>query len=228
VPRIRTWHRVSHDFTNDPEVWELRRKFGDWMALVWLRMLALTDRRGGKLKGNVEDIAYELAANSGWMYRGRAANRVRTALEWMKDKEWIVIEQTHIQVVKHPDYRESWERIKIPQGILIESGKKRQEEKDSSLNGFYSLWSLHPGPKGSKKNALKEYKAHRPPDEAIESLRMQVAYKDQCDKSGKWCAELPHLERWIKQKRWEDEIPELPKPLSQRLWEEGSKEETET
>ena len=77
-------------------------------------------------------------------------------------------------------------------------------------NGFSQLWVLHPGPKGSKQDAVREYQKHHPPAEALDALRRQIEYKLACDRSGKFCAELPHLHRWIKKHRWEDELPAIP------------------
>jgi len=130
VPRIRTWHRVSHDFTNDPEVWELRRKFGDWMGFVWLRMLAVSDRKGGLLRGDRASIAYSLSSVSGFSRLRSATNRILNAFQWMSDKGWIELHLDGILIVKHPDYRERREHIEIPKGKPIGSlqEEKRQEE----------------------------------------------------------------------------------------------------
>lgn len=80
----------------------------------------------------------------------------------------------------------------------------------SWVNGFDELWSLHPGPKGPEGEARKAYRQAKPPVEAVEAMREQLTYKADCDRRGVFCAQLPHLHRWIKKHRWKDEIPRLP------------------
>ena len=75
------------------------------------------------------------------------------------------------------------------------------------VNGFDALWDLHPGPKGPKGEALKAYGQAKPPEEAVEAMRAQLAYRAECDRRGKFCPEFQHLHRWIKKQRWKDEIP---------------------
>ena len=131
MPRIRSWHRVAHDFNRDPEVRELRRRYGDWMALVWEEMLAIADRKGGRLKGDRASIAESLAHVS-LSAKGRwAAHKILTAIPYMADKGWIEVYSDHIIVVKYAEFRGSSEHIEIPKGKRIKPllDKTRLEEK---------------------------------------------------------------------------------------------------
>ena len=92
MPKIRHWHNVSHDFNRDPEVRELRRRFGDWMALVWLEMLSIADRNDGKVPGELSLIAESLSHVSLTKYRGTAVKTIRIAFEFMLNCGWIVVE----------------------------------------------------------------------------------------------------------------------------------------
>lgn len=106
---------------------------------------------------------------------------------------------------------------------MDEAEKKQGGVLIPPLNGFKALWSLNP--KGSKREAITAYKKVRPPESAIEALKGQIAHKLECDKRGKFCAELQDLHRWIKKRRWEDEIPAIPLTQTERLWLEGQAEE---
>ena len=105
----------------------------------------------------------------------------------------------------------------------IRSGKKHIHGA-SPPNGFDALWALHPGEKGSKLEAEKAYRHIKPPEDAIEAMRRQVAYKTECDRRGVFCAKFQHLHRWLKGRRWEDEIPPLPESMAERLWREAQEE----
>jgi hypothetical protein len=88
---------------------------------------------------------------------------------------------------------------------------KKKEHSAMSLRslpaGFADLWACYPGPKGPKGEAVKAYATMHPPENVVELLRKQVEYKTRCDKAGVFCAQLPHLFRWLKKERWTDEIP---------------------
>ena len=108
---------------------------------------------------------------------------------------------------------------RIPSGI-----QPSPSPSSLSLNSFSSLWSLLP--KGSKKDALKEYKAAKDiPGNVCETLTLQLDYKAECDRRGVFCAELQDLHRWIKKRRWEDVVPEVPLTQTERLWAEGQAQE---
>jgi hypothetical protein len=112
-----------------------------------------------------------------------------------------------------------------------ETPKKRGEEKrgsslvlSSGLNGFQELWKEHPGPKGSKQEAQRVYLEVKPPAGCVEALKAQLEYKIACDRRGVFCAQLPHLHRWLKKRRWEDELPTSPESTPERLWREAQEE----
>ena len=94
MPRIRTWHRVAHDFNRDPEVRELRRRYGDWMALVWLEMLSWADRHDGIIKGGPHAIAesFGVTVYQAWSHRRNRSWCISVTLEaqkWMQSVHWL-------------------------------------------------------------------------------------------------------------------------------------------
>jgi hypothetical protein len=118
LPRIKRWAPISHEFNHDPEVIELRLLFGDWMALVWLELLIIADRNEGEIRGSLEYICRSLT----WLWLSNSkryntewrANRVRMALEWMQNKNWIRIESESIQIVKFLKYHRTPEHKQVP------------------------------------------------------------------------------------------------------------------
>ena len=72
--------------------------------------------------------------------------------------------------------------------------------------GFALLWGTHPGPKGPKQDAVKAFREVHLPENVAALLLAQVKYKQDCDKRGEFCPQLPHLHRWLKKRRWEDEV----------------------
>jgi len=115
VPRVRRWHRVSHEFNQDREVQRLRRQFGDWMALVWLEMLRLADAGGGKIKGTATEIAASLSWVSLSQRPGWAQRRVQEALEHMGEWGWISVQLDSVLVCNYGEYRETRKTLKSPQ-----------------------------------------------------------------------------------------------------------------
>jgi hypothetical protein len=98
---------VSHDFVIDPEVMELRKAFGDWMALVWIHMLSIADRNDGRLKGDQGLIAASLAHISGSMKLSWARDRVLAALRWMADKGWIEVRSDAVLIRNYSEYHKT-------------------------------------------------------------------------------------------------------------------------
>ena len=139
MPRIRTWHRVAHDFNRDPEVRELRRRYGDWMGYVWLEMLSIADRHDGRIKGETSSISEAIVHTTLKKYEGKASQTIEKAFGFMVEKGWISIEKDHFQVLKYANYRGSREHIEIHKGKRKDSlldktrlDKKRQDkDKDS-------------------------------------------------------------------------------------------------
>ena len=127
MPKIRHWHNVSHDFNRDPEVRELRRRFGDWMALVWLEMLSIADRNDGKVPGELSLIAESLSHVSLTKYRGTAVKTIRIAFEFMLNCGWIVVEnpsnlsrkpeeKAMIRIINYVKYKNTRDANKNPTG----------------------------------------------------------------------------------------------------------------
>ena len=139
MPRIRTWHRVAHDFNRDPEVRELRRRYGDWMGYVWLEMLSIADRKEGRITGETGEISEAIAHTTIKEYKGKASKNIEKAFSFMVERGWIWIGKDYIQVLKYANYRGSREHIEIHKGKRKDSlldktrlDKKRQEQdKDS-------------------------------------------------------------------------------------------------
>lgn len=225
MPRIRRWHPIAHDFNRDPEVIELRKRFGDWVALAWQEILSVADRNEGQFKGKPQTIAAALSPVSLSKRPTLSEKTLIKAFQYMEQCGWIEIKSDHFLVPNYMNFRPSEARKKHFQ-------ERRREANDTppflpslpSLNGFVLLWSLHPGPKGPKRDALKAYKEIKPPEGAVEALKAQIGYKAECDKRGVFCAPLPHLHRWIKKRRWEDEIPAVPVSQAERLWREAQEE----
>ena len=140
MPRIRTWHRVAHDFNRDPEVRILRQRFPDWMAYVWLEMLSIGDRKRGFLKGELEAIAEGLSHVSMTKRPSLARKHIINALHFMAKCKWIEIQTEGVLILKYRDFRPRQEHIETPQGIREKSllEEKRQEEtrrdKDKDLS----------------------------------------------------------------------------------------------
>ena len=109
MPRIRRFHPISHEFNRDPEVRELRRRFGDWMALAWQEMLSIGDKNDGRIKGERAEIAETLAHVSLTLYPKKAARRVDEALDFMAGRGWVDIQKGVILVRKHREYHKTRE-----------------------------------------------------------------------------------------------------------------------
>ena len=144
MPRIKWWHPVSQDFNRDPQVRELRRQFGDWMALVWIEMLSIGSRNDGRIPGKRDQIA-ECLSHVSMMNRPRlAAERIANAMQFMTDCGWIEEQSGHVLVLNHAKYNGSREKDKPQDGIgtppLIQySTDNTIQKKDKKPSGlFYS------------------------------------------------------------------------------------------
>ena len=126
MPKIRRWHPVAHHFNRDVEVQELRRKFGDWMALVWIELLSIADQNEGRIPGSLDEVADSLAYVSLLSRLGHARATTRAALDFMVAHGWLrvghsVDTSTHLFVVKYSEYHRSRVPIKIPTGSKLGS-----------------------------------------------------------------------------------------------------------
>ena len=116
MPRIRRWHPVSHDFIRDPEVQDLRRRFGHWMSDVWLEMLSVADRNEGRIQGNAERIAL------GYSWIALESNRkarsiILNALGFMVERGWIEDRKDHFLVRNYSEYHRTRKHIESHRGI---------------------------------------------------------------------------------------------------------------
>jgi len=109
------------EFNQDPEIlWGLRG-INDWMGYVWLEMLKLADRGGGKSNGTTEELARTLAPISRSMKVSWASQRVLIGLRWMADRGFIEVQPTCVLVRNYGEYREGKELLK---------SRKRDRERD--------------------------------------------------------------------------------------------------
>jgi hypothetical protein len=101
---------VSQDINADPEVWELTDRFGDRALRVWLEILSIADRNGGKVKGTLDGWANVLMrayskGNPRWVRRD--LETVQKALRWMSERGWIAFKdgsEPFLEVVNYPKY----------------------------------------------------------------------------------------------------------------------------
>jgi len=142
VPRIRRYHPIAHDFNRDPEVRELRRQFGDWMALVWVEMLSLSDRNEGIIKGDLASIAESLAHVSLSTRPQHAVNKVLTAIPYMADKGWLEVHKDRVLVCNYAEYHQRREQASSPPSLLPSLLPK--EKKDRPLRGLVPRPELTP------------------------------------------------------------------------------------
>ena len=61
MPRVTQSFPVSQDIHSDAELWELRDAFGDRAGFVWLEILAIAKRNGGRLPGRWDSYPALLA-----------------------------------------------------------------------------------------------------------------------------------------------------------------------
>lgn len=120
MPRIKRWHPVSHDFNRDPQLRELREKFGDWMGYGWLELLSVADRNDGFVKGDLDRIAVIVGGTSLSRRLDIAAKQAKSALEAMLKFGWIEIccngESAAIKVVNVAKYHRTQGPNEISEG----------------------------------------------------------------------------------------------------------------
>lgn len=84
MPTITRWFNVSHDINEDPEMWELREKFTDRAALIWLECLSIADRNSGIIGPASDQIRNQLASKC-----RTSRGKVNGIIEWCLDHGWI-------------------------------------------------------------------------------------------------------------------------------------------
>jgi hypothetical protein len=119
VPRIKRWFPVSHDFLDDPDVIEMRQKFGDRSVFFWLRLLSWADRNEGEIKGSLQSIALSFGRDYDQFHRRSAGDRAEMTLRWMVDRGWIELRSGSIYIVNYAKYHRTEERKPIPPNLPI-------------------------------------------------------------------------------------------------------------
>jgi len=146
VPRIKRFHPIAHDFNRDPEVRELRRQFGDWMALVWMEMCSISDRNEGIIKGDITSIAESLAHVSLSVKPHWAASKVLAAVQLMASWGWIEVQLDRVLVCNYAEYHPRREQASSLLPSLLPSEHPKDKEKTitkevpPSLNGWPPEW----------------------------------------------------------------------------------------
>ncbi len=139
MPRIKRFHPIAHDFNRDPEVRELRRQFGDWMALVWQEMLSISDRNEGIIKGDLASIAETLAQVSISNRPTWAASKVLLGVQLMATWGWVEVQQDRVLVCNYAEYHPRREQASSLLPSLLPS-----KQKDRPLRGLVPRPELTP------------------------------------------------------------------------------------
>src|SRR5688572_26945647 len=108
MPKIKRWFPVTHDINSDPEVWELRDRFGDRTGFVWLEMLSIADRNEGIVGPNSGSTRAALASKC---RTSRA--KVESVFGFARDKGWIEL-NPNVRVLKYAEYHRTREPNKNP------------------------------------------------------------------------------------------------------------------
>ena len=211
MPVIKRWFRVSQKINLDPEVRELKRKFGLRGFSMWLEILAETDLTNGIWKGSEQQIRRILAGVCESNTRGSAR-----VLQWVTDMGWITWQTSSdtsnrhtLKVAKHAEWYKLGEQKEKIDGKTKSS--LRSEPSDPilynpplpPLSPFEIFWQAYPKKVG-KGAAEKVWKKMRPD---LQTIITAVASQK---KSGAWTKDngqfIPNPATWINQKRWLDEV----------------------
>lgn len=225
MPRIRRWHPVSHDFVRDPEVKELRRRFGDWSGYLWLEMLSIADRNNGLVKGAPEEIARALSfvcvtparevldemSKSARRMSKWSPVRARKVFVWMQEKDWIVPDKYGFLVRNYLEYHLMRGTKKSRQGIKDTPSEppeppehRKRTPYKVSPNGFEEFWTKWPNrvKKGAALKAWGQAVKHASPDQIVAGLDRTLSYITRS--GGKY---MPNPATWLNADGWEDEPP---------------------
>ena len=100
MPRVTQSFPVSQDIHSDVELWELRDAFGDRAGFVWLEILAIAKRNGGRLPGRWDSYPILLASRC-----RSTASKVRAILVWLTTPRsngvrppcsWVTVDSNNI------------------------------------------------------------------------------------------------------------------------------------
>lgn len=152
MARYKRYFPVSHDINRDPEVIEMMETFGGLFLMIWLEILAKTDRTEGELMGIPGSSASTLARlQDGDLRREtdrirrrwkglKMTQRVEMLLYWMCLKGWL------IPIMPASDGENRYE-------ILTEWSSYRQRmvhEWCTNRDKIISEWSSNHWPNGEK------------------------------------------------------------------------------
>lgn len=222
MSRIKWWHPISQDFNRDPQVRELRRQFGDWMALVWIEMLSISSRNDGRIPGNRSQIA-ECLSHVSMMNRPRlAAERITNAMQFMVDCGWIEEQTDRVLVLNYAKYNNSRGKDKIPTGEYNPPLRQYNTDKTIQKNikkemaawwngdAFNQFWEVWPsGKKVKKEGARKSWAKLEPSRELVAKILTAVKIHKESLQWNKDSGDfIPHPTTWLNGRRWEDEITE--------------------
>lgn len=234
MPRIRRWHPVSHDFNRDPEVQELRRRFGDWAAFMWLELLSVADKNMGMVKGEPETIARSMAfvcvtparevleecTTSARRLSKWSAIRARKVLDWMVERSWLVRENCGFSVSKYSEYHRQREQKSSREGIKEAPPLPTRPNEPTTPHkvpprgptGFDAFWTEYPKHVGTEKARAAWARAVKSasPDTILAGLRRTLAYVTR--DNGQY---VPLPATWLNQGRWKDEPPDFDEPADE-------------
>jgi len=93
--------------------------------------------------------------------------------------------------------------------------KKTKGHAMTLWGGFLAFMDAYPI-KVAPAQAWSAWLKHEPPLEGcLEALKIQTKYRADTERTGKWCAELPHPGTWLAARRWEDERQPVPEEEAQ-------------
>jgi hypothetical protein len=123
MPSHTQWFKVTQDINSDPEMWELREKYGDRAVFLWLEMLAIAARNRGVVGPDNEHTIKQLRVKCRLMM-----STSRAALQWMTSHSWVNRGEM-ITIVKWSKYN----RTRVDDKTLLKE-KKRKEVFSSHKN----------------------------------------------------------------------------------------------
>lgn len=154
MPRIRHWFHVTHDINGDPEMWELRDKFGDRAGFVWMEILSISDRNDGLVGHNLDQLRNQLASKC-----RTSRVKVDAIINWCRDRSWLLPDRVPMPSQPQPDAN--------PTATRLEPGSSRDDIELVSRDGLRtrSHAEYHPS-----RDAKKNGGASPPPSPPIPSL----------------------------------------------------------